>query len=143
MQYIIRLLNTNTMKYTEINETITADSLSDIWPSQVKQIKTNMLNVYKKQSRVNGHQSSWTNVFAVAMPANAPTPNTLNISEPKIPPMPTSESITNDDIMFVKNSGAIVAKDIKEAAATSCAKKIVSYSYFYLHLIEFHLIKTS
>lgn len=53
------------------------------------------------------------------MPANAPTPSTLNISEPKMPPSPTSESTTNDEIMFVKNSGAIVAKAQNDAAATS------------------------
>lgn len=103
----------------ETNDTITADSLSDIWPSHVKKIKTNILNVYKQQSRVKGHQSSCTNLFAVAMPANAPTPKTLNIIEPKMPPSPTSESTTNDEIMFVKNSGAIVAKAINVAAATS------------------------
>lgn len=113
----------------ETNETITADSFSDIWPSHVKQIKTNMLNVYKAQSLVNGHQSNWTNLFDVAMPANAATPSTLNMSEPNIPPSPTSESMTNDEIMFVKNSGAMVANAMNVAAATSWIKKMVSCSY--------------
>lgn len=107
----------------DTNDTITADSLSDIWPSHVNEIKTNMLNVYKKQSRVKGHQSNWTNLFAVARPANAPTPRTLNINEPMIPPRPTSESATKEEIMLVKNSGAIVANAANEAAATSWAKR--------------------
>lgn len=121
----------------DTNDTITADSLSDIWPSHVNEINTNMLNVYKQQSRVKGHQSSCTNLFAVARPANAPTPRTLNISEPKIPPSPTSESATNEEIMLVKNSGAIVAKAANEAAATSWAKKMVSCGYLFLNFMLF------
>lgn len=110
----------------DTSDTITADSLSDIWPSHVKQIKTIILNVYKQQSRVMGHQSNCTNLLDVAMPAKAATPSTLNIRLPKIPPSPTSESTTNDEMILVKNSGAIVANAMNVAAATSCTKKMVS-----------------
>lgn len=102
----------------ETSDIIAADSASVICPSQVKQMRINTLNAYSAQSRVMGHQSNWMK-FVVARPANDATPRTLNMSDPRIPPSPTSESITNDEIIFVENSGAIVAIAIKVAAATS------------------------
>ena len=71
------------------------------------------------QSLVIGHQSIWIG-FLAAMLAQAATPNVLNNIEPIIVPKPMSDSAINVEIVFVKNSGIVVAVAIKVAAATSC-----------------------
>lgn len=63
------------------------------------------------------------------MPANAATPNMLNISDPNTPPKPTSDSTTNDEITFVKNSGAIVEIAMKLAAARSYIDTCIIWSF--------------
>lgn len=71
------------------------------------------------------------------MPANDVTHSTLNKSDPKIPPRPTSDSTTNDEMTFVKNSGAIVAlffqKKILKISQNDDAHLIIFTMYSHCH----------
>lgn len=55
-----------------------------------------------------------------ASPARAATPSVLNANEPIIVPNPRSDCVINVLMVFVKNSGVVVAVAMKVAAATSC-----------------------
>lgn len=57
--------------------------------------------------------------FMAAILAQAATPKVLKSIEPIIVPKPMSDSAMNVEIVFVKNSGIVVAVAIKVAAATS------------------------
>lgn len=57
-----------------------------------------------------------------AKAAHPATPSVLNNILPIIAPIPRSESVTKVLIVFVKNSGIVVAVAINVAAATSVDK---------------------
>lgn len=131
MPFIIRRFSMKTTKYTISNDTIVIDSINVIRPSHVNMVSKNTADPYNIESLVIGHQSSWMK-FCVANEAAAATPSTSNNNAPRIPAMPTSESVTNVPNKLAKNSGAIVAEAINVAAATSYKQtyfcEICSYS---------------
>lgn len=76
-----------------------------------------------KESRDKGHQSIGMGLVD-ARAAHAAVPSVLNNILPIIAPIPISESVTKVLIVFVKNSGMVVAVAMNVAAATSFVNDI-------------------
>lgn len=109
-------------------------------PSKAK--ITNKLTFMEKsnESRDNGHQSTGMG-FGDARAAHADVPSVLNNILPIIAPIPRSESVTKVLMVFVKNSGIVVAVAMKVAAATSYKSKQVSDQFWHHYLILVTVIK--